>query len=132
MTSFRLPADDLEYAVLALLWELHSASIRVLHEQLGAPVGNAYTTTAKVVDRLRDKGLVTRLREGGTYVYSPAIEQQKVDRVRARQLLGRFLGPDPHTAVAALVDAVGDIDPKLLEELEQATRRKKKESKRGA
>ncbi|MBI1425737.1 MAG: MarR family transcriptional regulator [Gammaproteobacteria bacterium] len=130
MVDFRLPADDLEYAVLALLWELGTASIRNLHERLGVPVGNAYTTTAKVVDRLRDKGLIARRREGNTFVYSPTIDQHRIERDRARQLVSRFLGPNPHAAVAALVEAVGDIDPQLLEELERATRRKRK-SKHG-
>ena len=32
MTTFLLPADELEYAVLAKLWELGTASVRQLHE----------------------------------------------------------------------------------------------------
>lgn len=126
MRRFRLPADDLEYAVLAALWELRVASVRDLHERLGIPAGNVYTTTAKVVDRLRDKGLVTRRREGGAFAYRPAIGRSEVERARARQLLNRFLGPGPRAAVAALVDAVGEIDPRLLEELERAIRDKRR------
>jgi predicted transcriptional regulator len=64
MTSFLLPADELEYAVLARLWDLGAASVRELHEQLGEPVGRVYTTTAKVIDRLRAKGLIQRQRRG--------------------------------------------------------------------
>jgi predicted transcriptional regulator len=122
---FRLPADDLEYAVLAALWELRVAAVRDLHERLGIPAGNVYTTTAKVVDRLREKGLITRRRERGAFVYRPAIERGEVERARARQLLNRFLGPGPRAAVAALVDAVDEIDPALLEELERAIRDKR-------
>jgi Penicillinase repressor len=62
MTSFLLPADELEYAVLAKLWELGAASVRELHEQLGEPAGRVYTTTAKVIDRPRGKGLIQRQR----------------------------------------------------------------------
>lgn len=131
MSSFRLPADDLEFAVLTALWDLRAASIRELHERLGVPAGNAYTTTAKVVDRLREKGLIVRRREGNAFVYSPAVDQRKVERLRAQQLVSRFLGPDPRAAVAALVEAMDEINPQLLEELERATRRKKG-SKHGA
>ena len=60
---FRLPADELEYAVLTQLWELGVASVRELHRRLGEPEGLVYTTTAKVVDRLRSKGLVLRQRQ---------------------------------------------------------------------
>lgn len=111
--------------MLTLLWELRTASVRELHERLGVPAGNVYTTTAKVVDRLRDKGLIARSREGNAYVYSPKVDRREVERVRARQLVSRFLGPVPHAAVAALVDAVSDIDPELLEELERAIQNKR-------
>lgn len=124
MRRFRLPAGDLEYAILALLWELRVASVRELHERIGA--GHVYTTTAKVVDRLREKGLIARRRQGGAFVYSPAVERSVVERGRARHLVGRLLGRGPHSAVAALVEAVDDIDPGLLEELERAIRRKKR------
>jgi len=125
MLNRRLPADDLEYAVLAALWEFRAASVRELHERLGVPAGRVYTTTAKVVDRLREKGLVVRRREKGTFVYRPAAERSVVERARARNLVSRFLGPGPHAAVAALVEAVGDVDPRLLEELERAIRQKR-------
>ncbi len=125
MPNFRLPADDLEYAVLRCLWDLRSASVRELHERVGAPEGLVYTTTAKVVDRLRDKGLIERHRQRGAFVYTPCIQRGVVERARARQLLTRFLGPGPHAPVAALVDAVDDIDPRLLDALELAIQARK-------
>ncbi|PMS14568.1 hypothetical protein C0Z18_31045 [Trinickia dabaoshanensis] len=125
MNRYRLPADDLEYAALTVLWELGTASVRALHERLGAPAGRVYTTTAKVVDRLRDKGLITRERIAGGFVYRPAVDRLDVERARARQLVTRFLGSTPRAAVATLVDAVDEIDPVLLEELEQAIRAKR-------
>ncbi|MDA8383716.1 MAG: BlaI/MecI/CopY family transcriptional regulator, partial [Betaproteobacteria bacterium] len=78
MRSFRLPADDLEYAVLVELWQLGTASVRELHERLARPQGLVYTTTAKVVDRLREKGLVQRLRKGHAYLYSPRVAREEV------------------------------------------------------
>jgi len=125
MTSFRLPADDLEYAALAELWRLGSASVRDLHERLGVPADHVYTTTAKVVDRLRGKGLIARRREGGIFIYVPAVARHDVERARARHLLSRFLGLGPHAAVAALVEAADEIDPDLLEALEGAIRNKR-------
>ncbi len=49
---FRLPGGDLEYAVLAKLWELGSASARDIYSQAGESQGLVYTTTAKVLGRL--------------------------------------------------------------------------------
>lgn len=124
MLRFSLPADDLEYAVLAELWRLGTASVRELHDRLGAPEGLVYTTTAKVVDRLRDKGLIERRRQpkdrGNAFVYHPRIAREEVERARARKAVARLLGSTPRAAVATLVEAVDAIDPALLEELERA------------
>lgn len=67
MNRYRLPADDLAYAASAARREFGTASVRTLHERLGAPAGRIYTTTAKVVDRLREKGLVMRSRDRPSY-----------------------------------------------------------------
>ncbi len=120
MTRFRLPADDLEYAVLAELWQMGAASVRELHDRLGAPQGLVYTTTAKVVDRLREKGLIQRQRKGNAFLYRPRVAREEVERARARNAVTRLLGATPRAAVAALVEAVDDTDPALLEELERA------------
>ena len=120
MKHFRLPADDLEYSVLGALWDLGTASVRELHERLGAPQGLVYTTTAKVVDRLREKGLVQRQRKGAAFEYRPKVARETVERARARNALARLLGTTPRSAAAALVEAVEELDPLLLEELERA------------
>lgn len=120
MKRFRLPADDLEYSVLAALWDLGIASVRELHERLGAPQGLVYTTTAKVVDRLREKGLIQRQRKGAAFEYRAKVARETVERARARNALSRLLGTTPRSAAAALVEAVEELDPRLLEELERA------------
>ncbi len=125
MPDFRLPADDLEYAVLSALWERGVGSVRDLYEQVGAPAGLVYTTIAKVVDRLRDKGLVERSRSGAAFVYAPAVQRETVESARARHMVDRLLGTRPRAAVAALVEAVDEIDPDLLQELERAIRSKR-------
>ena len=119
MKQFRLPSDDLEYDILAKLWELGVGSVRELHEQLGRRDGLVYTTTAKVVDRLREKGLIERQPRGRAFIYRPRVAREDVESARARKAVSRLFGAAPHAAVAALVDAVDAVDPKLLDELER-------------
>ena len=119
MNQFRLPSDDLEYDILAKLWELGVGSVRELHEQLGQREGLVYTTTAKVVDRLREKGLIERQPRGRAFIYSARVAREDVESARARKAVSRLFGAAPHAAVAALVDAVDAVDPKLLDELER-------------
>jgi predicted transcriptional regulator len=90
-----------------------------------------YTTIAKVIDRLRGKGLIQRERHGKAFVYRARIAQETVERARAKAAVSRLLGPAPRAAVAALVDAVDAVDPKLLDELERAVAARRR-SKRGA
>ncbi len=106
--------------MLTTLWEFGTASVRELHERLGVPQGLVYTTIAKVVDRLREKELIQRQRKGAAFQYRPRVARQTVERARARNALTRLLGATPRTAAAALVEAVEDLDPELLAELEQA------------
>lgn len=120
MKRLRLPGGDLEYAVLAKLWEIGTASAREIHGHVGEPNGLVYTTTAKVLDRLHDKGLVTRARRGKAFSYHAKIARDVIDQARARAALSRLLGSRPHAALASLVEAVESIDPKLLDELERA------------
>jgi len=119
MKPFRLPSDDLEYDILAKLWELGVGSVRELHEQLGEREGLVYTTTAKVVDRRREKGLIERQPRGRAFIYRPRVAREEVEGARARKAVSRLFGTAPHAAVAALVDAVDAVDPKLLDELER-------------
>ena len=124
----RLPGGDLEYAVLAKLQELGSASVRDIHMQVSEPKGLVYTTTAKVLDRLHAKRLVSRARKGMSFVYRARVARAVIDAARARAFLTRLLGSGPRSAVATLVDAVESLDPNLIDELAEviASRRRLK------
>jgi predicted transcriptional regulator len=126
-----LPGGDLEYAVLVELWRAGSATAREVHERVGAPNRLAYTTTAKVLDRLHAKGLVSRERVGKAFVYRPAFWREAVERARARSWLGKLLGREPRPAMAALVEAVEDADPDLLDELARLVAARRR-SRRGS
>ncbi|HEV3115216.1 MAG TPA: BlaI/MecI/CopY family transcriptional regulator [Candidatus Binataceae bacterium] len=117
--ELKLPGGELEYAVLYSVCELRSASARDIYVQVGQPPGLAYTTIAKVLDRLRVKGLVERRRRGKLFVYRPRISRQVIEFARARVSLSKLLGSTPREAVATLVEAMESLDPALLEELER-------------
>src|SRR3990172_7969120 len=114
-----LPGGELEYAVLSALWELGPASAREIHERVGEPRALVYTTIAKVLDRLHDKGLVSRKKTGKAFVYQAKITRAVVDQARAREAVSKVLGDEPRPAMVALVDAVEAVDPKLLDEIER-------------
>ncbi|AKU93149.1 BlaI/MecI/CopY family transcriptional regulator [Vulgatibacter incomptus] len=130
MSTPNLPGGDLELAALGALWELGPASAREVHQRIGDPRGLVYTTTAKVLDRLHEKGLVSRRREGKAFVYRAAASREAIGKERARDVVRRLLGDEPRPAMAALIDAVETVDATLLDELGRlvAQKRERKEN----
>lgn len=112
-----MPGGSLEEAVLNALWDLGRASTRDVYTRVGEPEGLVYTTVAKVLDRLVTKGLVTRTRQGHTFVYRAAVTRERMTRAQLRRVMARVIGPAPVPAMASLVDAVESVDPDLLDEL---------------
>ena len=121
----RSPGGALEYAALSALWDLGTATAREIHERVGAGDGLVYTTTAKVLDRLTAKRLITRRQTGRTFVYKPTVAREVVDQQRTASALHTLFGAEPRPAIAALVDAVEAIDPDLLDELARVVRQRR-------
>ena len=95
MKTPALPGGDLEYAVLAAVWDLSPASARDVHERVGEPKGLVYTTTAKVLDRIHNKGLVSRKKSGKAFVYQPKVARAVIEQARAKDAVTRMLGHGP-------------------------------------
>jgi len=112
-----LPGGDLERALLAALWTRRQATARELYDDVGRPRGIVYTTVAKVLDRLVDKGLMRRRRAGRAYRYRAVARRDETQRAMARELIEQLTDGGPRPAIAALVGALEDVSPELLEGL---------------
>ena len=108
----------LEWRVLEALWARETpSSVRDL-----TPVfaDIAYTTLMTTLDRLHRKGVLEREKLGRAFVYRPRLGRSEFqsaragDAVRAALKSGGSLAP----LASYLVDAVGDRDRELLDELE--------------
>ena len=117
MKSFVPPGGELEYSVLSSLFQLKKATAREVHTQLGEPGALAYTTIATILDRLHDKGLVSRERVGRAFLYQPKVSREELERARAEASLSQPLQADPNSTIAALVDTLEATNPELLDRL---------------
>jgi predicted transcriptional regulator len=72
--SARRPSGALEQEVLAALW---AAREPLTPSGVQAEIGGdlAYSTVKTILDRLHEKGMLTRTREGKAYAYTPVVEQ---------------------------------------------------------
>jgi predicted transcriptional regulator len=122
----RTALGRLERAVMDTLWAGGNFSVRDVQSALGRPV--AYTTVMTTLDRLYKKGLVHRRREGRAFVYTAALERHEIEATMTAGLLDGVLSSGPGAArpfLSNLVDAVGESDDALLDELERLVRDKR-------
>jgi predicted transcriptional regulator len=128
-----LALGPLEHSVLDVLWARGESNVRDVVHSLSRPL--AYTTVMTTLDRLFKKGLLDRRKAERAFVYSPRLSRQQLHHQRAGEFLAGFLqGPrtSQELLISCLVDAVGQHDERLLDELERKIQLKRLElSERG-
>jgi predicted transcriptional regulator len=115
----------LEADVMEILWAHGEASVHGVVELLARPL--AYTTVMTTLDRLYKKGLLVRRKADRAFVYAPRLTRVDWERKRADEMLAEFPG---ELLISCLVDAVGQQDAALLDQLERRIRLKRKELER--
>jgi predicted transcriptional regulator len=126
--SQSLALGALELELMELLWSRGESSVREVVRQLSRPL--AYTTVMTTLDRLFKKGLLDRHKSDRAFFYLPHLSRQEWERQRAGSLVAGFLaGPSPsrELLLSCLLDAVGEHDARLLDELEKKIRSRRKE-----
>ena len=119
----------LENAVMEIIWSSGNANVRDVAEKLERPL--AYTTVMTTLDRLYKKGLLDRRKLERAFVYSPRLSREAWERERAGELVSGFLSKQSGGAlISCLVEAVGELDRGLLDELERRVREKRIELER--
>ena len=110
----RRAAGELEAQILGVLWaegaELGAAAIL---ERLGGDM--AYTTVAKVLDRLHAKGQVRRIRAGRSYRYTPIGAESNWVAAQVKRLLGH--GGNRSAVLQGFVDGLNPSDTETLAKL---------------
>ncbi len=110
----RLAAAELE--VMKALWRAEPQSAREIHDRVGRGTGWAYSTTRTVVERMVEKGLVSKTDSHGLHLYAPLISRAaglaRLVRDFAEQVLELKRAP-----VAALFAESEALTPEELEDL---------------
>ena len=107
----RRAAGALEAEILGALWAagrpVTPADVR---SELAADL--AYTTVTTILVRLVDKGVVTRRRQGRTYVYEPSFDQADLAASRMHDVLGT--GQDRAAVLSRFVGQLSAADKLAL------------------
>ncbi len=118
----------LEIAVMEILWAQGESNVHDVIEKLDRPL--AYTTVMTTLDRLYKKGLLSRHKSERAFLYSTRQTRQEWEQKRAGEFVAGFLnGPQAagEMLISCLVEAVGQKNAALLDELERKIRVKRKE-----
>jgi predicted transcriptional regulator len=130
-SAARTQLGHLEAMVMQILWDHGENNVRDLVEKLDRPL--AYTTVMTTLDRLFKKGFLDRDKRDRAFFYVPRFTRDEWERRKAGDLLADFLGghhPSGELLISCLVDAVGEHDEALLDELERKVKLKREELSR--
>jgi predicted transcriptional regulator len=124
----RAALGHLELTVMEILWAHGESSVHDVVARLGRPL--AYTTVMTTLDRLFKKHLLVRRKSERAFWYAPRWTRREWEQKRAGDFVAGFLaGPQASgdLLISSLVDAVGQYDTALLDELERKIRSKRRE-----
>jgi predicted transcriptional regulator len=106
-----------ELEIMHALWELGSASVREIQEQLPEKKRPAYTTVQTIVRRLEEKGAVRKLKKiGNAFVFEPVVTRKSAHFRLINELLDLF-GGSARPLMAHLAEA-GKLSLEDVREME--------------
>jgi predicted transcriptional regulator len=110
---------DLQAEVMAAVWKLGEATVDdVRGQQRGRR--SAYTTVQTVLNRLVERGLLTRKRRGKSFLYKARYDEPEF---LARTIDERLAKASPDARRVALINLVDRLEPDEIDELARQTRR---------
>ncbi len=118
----------LELQVLEILWAQGESNVHDVTGRLDRRL--AYTTVMTTLDRLFKKGLLIRRKSERAFLYAPRWTRQEWEQKRAGDFVTGFLATPQATGdllISCLVDAVGEYDTALLDELERKIQEKRRQ-----
>ena len=80
---------DSELEILNVLWQCGPSTVRFVNEQLNKEKNTGYTTTLKIMQIMKEKGLVIRNEEARSHIYHP--EVVKKDTQKPTTVYGRMV-----------------------------------------
>jgi len=111
---------ELQHAVLEALWRGGEGTVEQVRQRLRRHGAVAYTTVQTVLNRLAERGLVDRRREGPAFVYAAALDEGEYV---ANSLARSLAAASPSARTVALAHLVEGLDGDDLERLASLARR---------
>lgn len=104
---------------MVALWRVGSSTVEQVRSALPARYRGAYTTVQTVLNRLQERGLLTRKRDGLAFVYRPKLTETEYV---SRAIETTLAGTSSEVRQAVLAQLVGGLDRGELAELRKLSK----------
>ncbi len=103
---------ELEQQIMDIVWEQKNCSARDVLTKIERDKKLAYTTIATILQRLHDKGLLTRKESRAGHIYSPKVSRENYTKNVAKSFLKNFISSFGDTAIASFADSIDKLPEK--------------------
>lgn len=109
-------SGELQSQVMAALWRLEAGTVEEVRGALPPRYRGAYTTVQTVLNRLAERGMLTRHKHGNAFEYRPRMSEAQYLSSTIRRTLATA---SSDARQAALAELIGHLDGDELSELQR-------------
>lgn len=119
-TGLRASLFDFEAEIMEIVWgrAMKNFSVHALHEILQERREVAYTTVMTTLNRLCEKEILERVKDGRRFLYRPRLSRAEFIRQMTRNVMNSLPPLGQNEAVSMLVERVSSSDEAALDALE--------------
>lgn len=107
---------ELQLQIMGVLWRAGEGTVEQVRAALPPRYRSAYNTVQTVLNRLAERGLLSRQREGHAMVYRPTLSEAEY---LSRAIDQTLAGASSEARQVALAQLIGSIDGKELATLKR-------------
>ncbi|NEW07520.1 BlaI/MecI/CopY family transcriptional regulator [Paenibacillus sp. SYP-B3998] len=118
----------LEAKIMEILWSSDSEiTIKDVHHKLDQEKAMSFNTVMTVMNRLVEKDILQKRPLIRSFVYCPVMSREAFMEAQSKELTFDLIEEFGSQAVVHMVDALDQVDPALLDRLEQKIKELKKD-----
>ena len=110
---------ELQVRIMSVLWQIREGTVEQVRRGLPAGHRGAYNTVQTVLNRLAERGVLDRRKQGNTYVYVPRFSEAEY---LARSIERTLAGASRDARQVVLAQLVGGLEREQLDELQRLSR----------
>jgi len=118
---------ELQTQVMSALWRLGSGTVEQVRTALPRRYRGAYNTVQTVLNRLAERGLLSRHRSGNAFEYRPVMSEAEY---LTRSISQTLAAASMDARQAALARLIGGLDKAELADLQQLAREMRKKPRK--